>query len=103
MINEAILFVFAAIAAYSVHLFFRDKREARQHETKLSADFAAACQEVVPLIKSYDERLDTFKNVLVAVLKDMRELVKDSESERKRVAGTAAMTLLKSGRKLPQP
>lgn len=103
MINEAILFVFAVIAAYSVHLFFRDRREARLHEKALSVTFAAACQEVIPLVKNYGERLDTFKDVLVAVLKDMRELVKDSESERKRVAGTAAMTLLKSGRKLPQP
>lgn len=103
MINEAILLVFAGITVYSVHLFFRDKREARQHEKALSLTFAAACREVIPLIKNYGERLDTFKDVLVAVLKDMRELVKDSESERKRVAGTAAMTLLKSGRKLPQP
>lgn len=98
----------AAVAALGVVLYFRDKQLARTHESKITLDVLARSSETAAAVSELDthvrKSLENYKTTLVAVLEQMRDLVKNTESERQRVAGNAAATLLRPGRgRMPQP
>jgi hypothetical protein len=112
------IFALAPIGIWGLHLFFVDRREARQrefedrqaarsHETKLAVEILAVAQATNTNISALDEHvrvnLSNFKTALVETLKSMHEIVKDSDSERKRVAGKAVATLMHPGKRLPLP
>lgn len=111
---DVLIGVIGAVVAFGVHMFFRDRDKQRTHERNISVDTlktAKALTETVEAtaacIATLDEHVrtnfDNYKLTMVAVLKDMRELVKNTESERQRTAGVAAATLLRPGKRMPQP
>ena len=95
------------LAAYTVSLYFRDRRETRLHESKVSSEALVAAQEATKAIKELDDhtrtKLDTLKVTLVAVLENIREIVKNTESERRKAISEKAGKNLLPGTRLPAP
>lgn len=92
MIVEAIV----SMCSLGLCLFFYDRHLTRKHDAKLTHELAAETRACV-------ESVGHLRTTLVETLKNMREIVKDTEAERKRTAAVATGTLLRPGRKLPQP
>lgn len=108
----------AAVVLGIAVLHYRDRDKQRVHDNKVSLEVLAVAKELnvnighlqrtveavfSTLHTEQTKNLDNYKNTLVAVLKDMREIVKNTESERQRTAGVAAATLLRPGKRMPQP
>lgn len=104
---DILILVLGAIASFGIAMYFRDRDRQREHESALSVEILAATRQLNVLFEELDSHtrvsLDNFKITLVAVLKDMREVVKNTETERQRTAGVAAATLLRPGKRLPNP
>ncbi len=92
---DILLALCAAVALYAIHCFFRDRREARLHETEV----ALHLEKLLPLDEHVRTNLENFKTAMVATLKDIHTRTVDLDEDRKRVTSKATATIL--GRRLP--
>jgi len=99
MITESITGALVVVILFAIHSIFKDRREARLHEKTISNELLAETKDLLERVKAYETSLENFKTTLVAVLKDMHEIVKNTESERQRTAGVAAGMLLRPGKR----